>query len=239
MLLFKIYCAYLGALFNTSSLVKAQCFSGLLQVEAGEEGLCSRKFWPFIQAQNCQRSLKIKSRNLFKIMATVCFSSDSFHSQKWLNYFYLEINKQNYFLGNEDQTWKIPAPRWKFDLVPCNCKTISELRTEARGELQLWLLSEAPAIMKYLDVELGAFPPSFLSVWQFPAQTCSWRNQLFCIFHYSFLSSVQSCLISGESFTELQRAVPQNPLYLSNALLSFIDVSGVWSRHCTLSSANT
>lgn len=84
LLLFRNYCAYVGALFNTSSLVKAQCFSGLLQVEAGEEGLPSRKFWPFIQAKNCQRSLKIKSRNVFKIMAGVCFSSDSFHSQKWL-----------------------------------------------------------------------------------------------------------------------------------------------------------
>lgn len=30
-------------------------------------------------------------------MARVCFSSDSFHSQKWLNHFYLEINKQTYF----------------------------------------------------------------------------------------------------------------------------------------------
>lgn len=238
-LVLNICCAYLGALVNTSSLVKAQCFFGLLQVEAGEEELHSRNFWPFIQAKNCQRSLKVKSGKAFKIMSRVCFSSDSFHSQKWLNYFYLEINKQNYFFGNEDQTWKIPIPRWKFDLVTCNCKSISELRTEAPGELQLWLLPGTPAIMEYLDVELGAFPPSFLPAWQLPAQICSWRNQLFWIFHCSFLCSVPSCLISGESFTELQRAVPQNPPYLDNALWSFCDVSGIWSRDCTPSSANT
>lgn len=83
-LLFKIYCAYVGALFNISSLVKAQCFSGLLQVEAGEEGLHSRTFWSFIQAKNRQRSLKIKSRMVFKIMARVCFSSDlSIHRNGW------------------------------------------------------------------------------------------------------------------------------------------------------------
>lgn len=117
-------------------------------------------------------------------------------------------NKQTklFLLGNRDQTWKISAPRWKFDLVTCNCKSISELRTEAPGELQLWLLPGAPAITKYLDVGVGAFPPSFLPAWQLPAQTCSWRNHLFCIFCCIFLSSVQSCLISGESFIKLQRA---------------------------------
>lgn len=107
-LVFKIYCAYLGALFSISSLVKAQCFSGLLQVEAGEEGLCSRKFWPFIQAKNCQRSLKIKSRNVFKIMARVCFFLWFFPFTEMTELFLLRNKQAKLFFEMKTKPGKYP-----------------------------------------------------------------------------------------------------------------------------------
>lgn len=127
---------------------------------------------------------------------------------------FLLRNKQTkvFLLGNRDQAWKIPAPRWKFYLVTCNCKSISELRTEAPGEIQLWPLPGTPAIMKYWGVGAGAFPPSVLPAWQLPAQTCSRRYHLFCVFCCSSLRSVQSCLIFGESSIKLQRAFASEAL---------------------------
>lgn len=73
-----------------------------------------------------------------------------------------EVNPGKYQLRGESLAWLL-----------VNAKISLDLRTEAPGQLQLQLLPNTSAIMKYLDVELGTFPPSFLLPCQLPAQTCT------------------------------------------------------------------
>lgn len=141
-------------------------------------------------------------------------------------------------MGNRNQTWKISAQRWKLGFVTRDCKNILALRTEAPGQLQLQLLPNISAIMKYLDVELGTFPLSFLLPCQLPAQTCTSWNCFFCIFCCSplFPFPPYSCLLSRVPFIKLQSFCLRSWGMLCNSLL---DVLKVRTRDCIPSSENT